>query len=116
MRAITAEVRDKLKKKIKDVEGLFPDGLVGIVLFGSHARDEAKLSSDVDIALVFDEAESNKAYSKALIGELLEGAFLYLEMELFCTTVDKVLDTENKRDTNYWIREEGDVLWATTRI
>ena len=116
MGPITCEVREKLIRGIEELESRFPKGLVGIVLFGSHARNQAKITSDVDIALVFETLESQRREDKPIIDELLSSTFSHLKIDLFCTTVDKLLNTQEKFDANYWIREEGDVIWTAIRI
>lgn len=116
MRPITAQVREKLSQRIQAVESQFPKGLAGIVLFGSHARNQATIRSDVDLACIFTTAEAQQREDKPLLMGLFEDTFRYLDIDLFCTTVDKLLHTEKKNDANYWIREEGDVIWKATRI
>ena len=116
MRPITAEVREKLSQRIQVIESQFPKGLSGIVLFGSHARNQATLRSDVDLAFVLATAESQQKEDKPMLGMLFEDTFRHLEIDLFCTTVDKLRNTTKRTDANYWIREEGDVIWKATHI
>jgi len=58
-------------------------GVTHLSLFGSHARNEAKVTSDIDVLVAFDGLATSSRYF---------GVLFYLE-DLFCCTIDLV--TEN---------------------
>ena len=116
VKPITHEVLEKLTKKIAEIQTQFPQGLAQIILFGSHAKNQAKLSSDVDIALVFTSQKAQKIEDKPYIEDLFFNTFEYLKMDFFCTTLEKLSQTHKKTDANFNIRQEGRLLWKTTAI
>ncbi len=48
------QIQELLGKFRKGLEDLYEKRLEGVYLFGSHARDEAKPDSDVDVLVVLD--------------------------------------------------------------
>jgi len=81
-----------------------------IVLFGSEARGEARLLSDIDIAVISDEPLTRE--------ERTDIAYPYNEDEpgqvnsRFVFSLTEYLETTNKFDVNYNIREEGVVIYG----
>ena len=86
----------------------YSDKVRFVVLFGSEARGEARLLSDVDIAVISDEPLSRK--------ELLE---THPEISLDCASIDyRIINTlvselgsQKYLDVNYHIRQEGLVIY-----
>jgi len=78
-------------------------------LFGSFARGDARLGSDVDIALVAREAWDFSGRSECR--EWLEGFDPHLKVNPFYTTLQKLDSTHDTFDANYHIMREGVLLW-----
>jgi len=72
-------------------------GVVRLALFGSVARDEAKLGSDVDIVVSFDGPATSKNYF---------GVQFYLEDALGCH-VDLVTDKALRPELRPYIEQEA---------
>ena len=51
---LTADVREALDVLREGLESLYGDRLKAILLYGSQARGDARLDSDVDVAVVLD--------------------------------------------------------------
>ena len=51
-RAVATELQGPLREVKQALERLYGDRLVRVVLFGSHARGEARSASDVDVLVV----------------------------------------------------------------
>ena len=103
-----ASVLPSLTEYVKRQSGDFPDSLEKIIVFGSYARGEAKVGSDIDIALV-----SNGTWSipdRGAVRDVLDDFAPELRLGLFYTTNEGLL-AEDDRNTNYWIRNEGVELW-----
>ena len=102
-------VSTALTAYFSDHQILLPDSLQKALLFGSFARGEAQVGSDVDIALVaqdtWDFARRNQ------LRDWLEDFDVNLSIHPFFTTSEKLTQTQDKFDANYWIAQEGVVLW-----
>ena len=80
-----------------------------LILFGSQARGDAILSSDVDIAVVMKTPlTSEERGSLRCLGEDIDDS---IETNLFFTTRQAIEDSARIFDTNKYIKEEGVVLW-----
>lgn len=80
-----------------------------LVLFGSQAKGTATVSSDIDIAVVMDEALSPMERGKLLcLGEEIDMRF---ETNLFFTTKSALENASHDLDTNKSIKKEGVILW-----
>lgn len=101
------EVSGALKQYVNTLQ--YPNSLDSIVLFGSYARGDAKVGSDLDIALITKENFTRN--DKITIQSLLDDFNNDLEVNLFCTNREKVNNTLDILNANYWIREEGIILW-----
>jgi len=78
-----------------------------ILLFGSEARGEATLTSDVDIALVSDEPLSRA--ERLAFSEVLEDIH-FPEVNVINTCIAS-LNTDRFMDVNYHIKREGVVIY-----
>jgi len=98
-----------LKKYIDEFKLLDIKGVEAIILFGSQARGTARVSSDIDIAIVMEESLTPRLRGMLLsLGEDVDPRF---EVNLFFTT-QKALDSATKvLNTNTHIKKEGVVLW-----
>lgn len=85
-----------------------------IVLFGSHARGEARSGSDVDLLVVHDTAQTNRALRRRLERLFLDRRF---GLDLLVRTPEDV--RRNLADGNPFytrhIFEEGRVLYERAR-
>jgi len=78
-----------------------------VVLFGSEARGNATITSDVDIAIISDEPLT--AAERREFAEPLE-AIKFPECRII-NTLTADLSTENFMDVNYHIKREGVVIY-----
>jgi len=104
-----SDVVPNLQKFIPTVSHLLPENLDKIIVFGSHARGEAKVSSDLDLALVSD---GTSIVDRWIVDDALRDFDKFLKISFFCTNQIKIDTTQNKFDANYWIREEGELIWS----
>ena len=86
------QVVSDLKSYIQNNQEALPQELDEIILFGSYARGDQNIKSDIDIAIIADRSLGFKA--KALVGEVLSGFCEYLEINIFSTTYDGVRRSE----------------------
>jgi len=77
-----------------------------IVLFGSEARGEATLTSDIDIALISD-VPLTRPQRLAFTATLDDG---YPEIRVI-NTLSANLDTDKYLDVNYHIKREGLLIY-----
>ena len=106
-----ADVVPNFQKFIPTIAHLLPENLNNIIVFGSYARGEAKVGSDLDLALVADAASPIERLDREITRDILSGFSEFLEISLFCTNQTKIDTTQNKFDANFWIREEGETIW-----
>ena len=76
------------------------------VLFGSYARSEAVITSDIDIAIV---AEDPLSVDRAKLREVTESSDIVCD--LVYTTHEALASATRELDVNYWIKKEGIVIW-----
>ena len=107
-----SDVVPNLQKFIPTVAHLLPENLNKIIVFGSYARGEANVSSDLDLALVAGAASPIEGLDREIARDILENFDNFLEISLFCTNQTKIDTVQNKFDANYWIREEGKLIWS----
>jgi predicted nucleotidyltransferase len=105
----TANLRPAVRRVMEKISrGEHNPKIRYIVLFGSQARGDAVLTSDVDIALVSDEPLSRN--------ERLAFASI-IENENFppynvINTLTKNLETDKYMDVSYHIKREGLLVYA----
>jgi len=103
------DVSPNLIKYIFNMQKQIPAKVEKIILFGSYAKGLQRVGSDVDVALVANSIWERN--NKIEVRELFDDFDQSLEVSLFFTTLTNVNNMENKFDANYWIREEGVLLW-----
>ena len=82
-----------------------------IILFGSQARGTAKISSDIDIAVVMNESLTARERGKLLcLGDEIDE---HMVTNVFFTTRQALDKASDVFDTNTYIKEEGVVLWQS---
>jgi len=101
-------IKGYLDKYVKTFE-MLNINVEALILFGSHARDTALVSSDVDIAVVMKEPLGREA--KGLLRCLGDEIDEDIRVDLFFTTKEAINSAEGVFDTNRYIKEEGIVLW-----
>ena len=87
----------------------FPDEINKIILFGSYAKNEQRVSSDVDIALVAD--ETWETLPRCSVRDVFDNFDDNVEISLFFTTSVKIEAAKNVFDANFFIKKEGVLLW-----
>ena len=80
-----------------------------LVLFGSCARGEATLSSDIDIAVVMKNDLTRR--ERAILRSLGDEINQYIKVDLFFTNRQALDNAEGIFDTNVYIKNEGIQLW-----
>ena len=105
----THDILENFKIYVKTICAKIPPSIVGLKVFGSYAKGNPKITSDLDVALITTEEFSRM--DRIEIREILEGFYDNIEINLFCTTEEKISSTQSKFDANYWIREEGELIW-----
>jgi predicted nucleotidyltransferase len=106
------DVVPNLQSFILSASHRLPGNLNKIIVFGSHARGKATIRSDVDVALVFDGDGPNERMDREAVRDILDDFDEYLRIDLFCTNQNKIDETQDKFNANYWIREEGKLIWS----
>ena len=105
----------RLRKRTKDFltymsERPYNPKIEYIVLFGSEARGEAVLTSDVDIAVV-SAAPLSRAERLSVDLADSDASFDDVNYRIIYTLL-KDLDTSDKMNVNYYIKREGVVIYA----
>ena len=100
-----------IKQIIEKYSADIPDEIHSIILFGSYARGDHTVRSDVDLALVLMPGSYRKINTKATLTNLLTDTLHDVEINCFVTTDEKLQNTITAKDTNYHIRKEGQLLW-----
>ena len=99
----TAKLRPATRAILEKIaNGKHDPQIRSVILFGSEARGEATLTSDIDIALVSDEPLT-RAQRLAFAHALDDG---YPEVCVI-NTLTAHLDTEKFLDVDYHIKREG---------
>ncbi|MCL2364587.1 MAG: nucleotidyltransferase domain-containing protein [Defluviitaleaceae bacterium] len=100
LRPATRAILEQIANKQHDPQ------IRSIILFGSEARGEAHLASDIDIALVSDEPLT-RAQRLAFTTTLDDG---YPEVRVI-NTLTAHLNTDKILDVNYHIKREGLIIY-----
>jgi predicted nucleotidyltransferase len=100
-------LRDWVPRMVEEiVEGFDPQR---VILFGSVARGEETVDSDVDLMVVFDSLDG--AHRRELQGQLMAAITAPVPFDVFVTDV---AEFEAKKDVNgtiaYWPSREGVVV------
>jgi len=103
------EIAEFLDEYILQFKKLDIKNVESIVLFGSQARGTAKVSSDIDIAVVM--TESLNSYDRGRVLSIADDVDMRFETNLFFTTRHAVDNACRHLDTNTHIKNEGVVLW-----
>ena len=101
LRPVTREVVEQI------AVGVYDPKIRYIFLFGSEARGEAKLTSDVDIALVSDEPLTRS--ERLAFASIVDGIH-YPEFKII-NTLTSDLDTDKFMDVSYHIKREGLLIY-----
>ena len=107
-----ADVVPNLKNFVESVSHEFPESLSKMIIFGSHARGDATIRSDVDIALVFDGEEPAERADRVAVDIALSDFDDIIKIDFYCTNQTRLDTEENKLRPNYRIRKEGKLLWS----
>ena len=111
---IKTDVIPKLNELVEQLAPNMPDCVDAVVLFGSYARNEQSLYSDLDIAIVRNTANPTRMLEELHVEQTLQDNLTPLEVNVFYTQASKVTMADSPWDTNYNIRTEGKVLWQST--
>jgi len=103
------DVSEFLEKYVAEFKNMGIKNVDSLVLFGSQARDTAKVSSDIDIAVVM--SESLNSLERGQLLSLGDDVDMRFETNLFFTTRKALNDAHRDLDTNKYIRDEGVILW-----
>ena len=109
-------VVEDIKKVLHDTEHLIDKRIEKILLFGSFARGEETVYSDIDIALVCkgsDRLERGSAYEfKDVVEEEIQK--MHREVGWFSTNEHNLDTSKGVFNTNTRIKKEGILLWMRT--
>jgi len=105
----------KLRKNTREflsqlARGTFDERIRYIVLFGSEARGEARMMSDVDIAVVSDEPMGSKDKVMVVYGNVEEKVELAVDYRLVSISTTS-LDCDNFKRVQYHIKREGLIVY-----
>ena len=105
----------ELKRMAKDLTVLYGDELDKIVLYGSYARGEQTVDSDVDIAVVLKKDDSKK-HEKMI--DIVVDCELDLGVTLSVVPIDyeQYMEWKDKLPFYKNIEKEGILLWNTETI
>lgn len=104
------EIQDVLGKYIpllKNHSPLFKSA----ILFGSQARGEATIRSDIDIAIVMNDSSPLTPRQRGDLIELSDDIDTTISINLFFTSTSLLDNAESIFDTNFHIKKEGVLLW-----
>lgn len=98
----------------KRLAELFVEEFVGMILFGSWARGEAKPDSDIDILLIFKSLEGLEVRSKAynIIAEHVKSPITIVDMRLLDITDKEYELTPLMLNILY----DGIIVWDKNRV
>lgn len=107
---------ETLKNIINENNHLLEDSIEKIYLFGSFARKEETIYSDVDIALVYRDDINAKRGSSSEFKSILEKEIRFFNREIgwFSTNEHNIKKSTGIFNTNTRIREEGVPIWIRT--
>jgi predicted nucleotidyltransferase len=104
----TAKLRPATRQIVERIsQGEYDPKIRRIVLFGSEARGEAVLTSDVDIALISDEPLS-RSERLAFLHKIENESYPYINI---INTLTTDLETEQYMNVNYHIKREGLLIY-----
>lgn len=109
LNVILPELKRALKKR-------YGDRLVTLVLYGSHARNEATEDSDIDVMVVLDYLPTEKAGDELWdISEIsAEMSYIFDTLLTLCPVGED--DYENRLSPLLInVRDEGKVFWPETK-
>ncbi|MCL1995358.1 MAG: nucleotidyltransferase domain-containing protein [Defluviitaleaceae bacterium] len=103
----------EISKILSDNEQFLDDNIVKIYLFGSFARGEQTVYSDIDIALVYKNSHTVIRGAAHKFKTAVEDAMQESLREIgwFTTNEYNLGKSEDIFNTNTRIREEGILLW-----
>lgn len=107
---IRSEIRGILQNYVNQVKNLNPD-IISIILFGSQARGDSTIRSDIDLAIVMKDGAIIGPRERGEIHAISDYIDTPIEINLFFTTEKALDDAVGIFDTNKYIREEGVVIW-----
>jgi len=102
LKEITAIVKQKF-------QAIFQDDLITLVLFGSQARGDANLESDIDILVVLKE-KNNRDKKREAILDFIFDVSLEFGVLVSCVYVSQAQFEQEKSPLLLNIRREGIVL------
>lgn len=89
---------------------IYPDQLLGIILFGSYARGDFNEGSDIDLMLLFD--DSFKEFKKDdEIFDLITNCMLEEKLVISPLSAKKSFFDTKKTPLNMNVKNEGITLW-----
>lgn len=85
---------DRFKRALKEcmefIESQAPQGLVQILLFGSLARSNITMKSDIDLCLVFEDWRDMNSSEMRTFRGMLRGASLEVDIDVVTCTVSQL--------------------------
>jgi len=106
----TLNLRPKTRELLEIVAATKHQPFVkSIILFGSEARGEARLTSDVDLALICTKSLTmNEKLS--ILTDVPQNLYCDVDVRVTCLK-ETSMDTVNKLDVGYSIKKEGAIIY-----
>jgi len=100
------EIKSRVKQKLKS---LFKDNLIALVLFGSQARGDATVESDVDVLVVLKNKQVRQSKREEVLDFIVDLCFEFGVLVSFVYVSQAQFETE-KSPLLLNVRREGIVL------
>jgi len=103
-------LRKKTRELLENISAVTHEDFVdSIILFGSEAKGTAKLTSDVDIALI-SKRPLNMKERLSVLSNVPQDLYCDVDIRVVCLRRES-LETTNKLDVGYSIKREGVVIY-----
>jgi len=77
-----------------------------VILFGSCARNDNKIWSDIDLAIVCNDLKKVDRAALRFAADIFD-----INADLVYTTEERINSCEKFSDVNFWIKKEGVEIW-----
>ncbi len=101
-----SDVREIVSELRKRIEKLYGDRLVHVILFGSHARQDAEPDSDIDVLVVL-RGEVNSGEEISRTGGIVSELSLENDVVISCVFMNEYRFTHRNGPLLRNIRKEG---------
>jgi len=104
------KLREKTRELLKNIAGAkHADFVESIILFGSEAKGTARLTSDIDLALISTKPLNMKE-RLSIFEHVPQDIYHDADVRVVCLR-KSALETANKLDIGYSIKREGVIIY-----